>query len=551
MIAPGSSFIVAVLWHIICSIYLDMLFSTAFAVAVAALSGGATANRVANFQKHVDKYRNLVTNDESSANVKMESRAESATTHRFLNKKTMKFAVNGAKLPDIPFDMGESYAGSLPISENKGQENNLFFWFFPSEDGSITDEITVWLNGGPGCSSLSGFMTENGPALWQDGTLAPIKNPYSWHKLTNMIWIEQPVGTGFSLGTPSVTDEVALAAQFRGFWKNFINTFDQLKGAKTYLTGESYAGAYVPYIANSFLLQNNTEYFNLKGISINDPVIGDEGLQFSITDIPYNTYWANLINHSEETIAEINERYEASGQANYTRKWFTFPPPQEPFPKVPEADREAEDLISKSIRANNPCFNVYHISDQCPYVYGHLGSVTTGGYAPPGAEVYFQRADVQKAIHAPLIGDRWQECGGNSDKAPLPEDNSPGAALDGTLQNIIELTNNAIVGSGALDALLQTNGTLFALQNVTWNGHQGFHSFPKTPFFVPEHKHESQGAKGPSGNIGVYVKERGLTFYDVQLAGHEVPGYSLSGGYRMLQQLLGRIEDLSSTKPLF
>ncbi|KAJ4157949.1 uncharacterized protein LMH87_008501 [Akanthomyces muscarius] len=102
-----------------------------------------------------------------------------------------------------------------------------------------------------------------------------------------------------------------------------------------------------------------------------------------------------------------------------------------------------------------------------------------------------------------------------------------------------------------LELLSTTNGTLFALQNVTWHGHRGFHSFPKTPFFIPDHDNKNGGAKGPKGDIGVYVKERGLTFYDIQLAGHEVPGYSLSGGYRMLQQLLGRIDDLSSTKPLF
>ena len=203
------------------------------------------------------------------------------------------------------------------------------------------------------------------------------------------------------------------------------------------------------------------------------------------------------------------------------------------------------------MRSNNPCYNVYHISDQCPTVYSHLGGVNVGDYVPPGSEVYFQRRDVQRAIHAPLIGDKWNQCGGNNGDVFPHGDASPGAALDGTLQNIIQRTNNTIVGSGALDALLQTNGTLFALQNVTWHGHRGFHSFPKTPFFIPDHDNKNGGAKGPKGDIGVYVKERGLTFYDIQLAGHEVPGYSLSGGYRMLQQLLGRIDDLSSTKPLF
>ena len=309
-----------------------MRFATVVAMAAAALSGGVAADKAAEFRKHIAKYLPQGETTDHTASTKREAQPQNGTKPRFLNNKTKKFAVDGANLPEIHFDVGESYAGSLPITGKKGEKDNLFFWFFPSEDGSVTDEITVWLNGGPGCSSLSGFLTENGPVLWQDGTLAPVKNPYSWHKLTNMIWIEQPVGTGFSLGTPSARDEIELATQFRGFWKNFIDTFDQLKGAKTYFTGESYAGAYVPYIANSFLLQNDTKYYNLKGISINDPVIGDDNLQFSITDVPFNTYWANLLHHSDETISKINQLYESSGTGKLHKKVVHFPSSAGAFP---------------------------------------------------------------------------------------------------------------------------------------------------------------------------------------------------------------------------
>ena len=130
-------------------------------------------------------------------------------------------------------------------------------------------------NGGPGCSSLSGLLTENGPFTWEAGTLAPVQNTYSWTNLTNMLWIEQPVGVGFSQGTPNITNEIELATQFRGFYKSFVDTFDT-HNWKTYIAGESYAGFYVPYIADSFIQANDTKYFNLGGISINDPIIGDE-----------------------------------------------------------------------------------------------------------------------------------------------------------------------------------------------------------------------------------------------------------------------------------
>ena len=59
--------------------------------------------------------------------------------------------------------------------------------------------------------------------------------------MTNVVWVEQPIGVGYSQGTPNITDEVELGLEFIGFWRNFIETF-QLQGAKTYITGESYGG---------------------------------------------------------------------------------------------------------------------------------------------------------------------------------------------------------------------------------------------------------------------------------------------------------------------
>jgi carboxypeptidase D len=74
----------------------------------------------------------------------------------------LEFAVNGTALPDVDFNIGESYAGLLPISSNASDENQLWFWFFPSQNPLAKKEIAIWLNGGPGCSSLDGFLQENG-----------------------------------------------------------------------------------------------------------------------------------------------------------------------------------------------------------------------------------------------------------------------------------------------------------------------------------------------------------------------------------------------------
>lgn len=112
---------------------------------------------------------------------------QAPATSSYLNAKTKSYVVNGSAIPMVPFDAGESYAGTLPVSTNATDENRLYFWFWPSENPKAKDEITIWLNGGPGCSSLDGFLQENGPVSWQSGTYQPIRNPYAWTNLTNMV----------------------------------------------------------------------------------------------------------------------------------------------------------------------------------------------------------------------------------------------------------------------------------------------------------------------------------------------------------------------------
>ena len=146
-------------------------------------------------------------------------------------------------LPEVNYDIGEMYSGNVPIESND-TSRSLFFVFAPTT-GDPVDEVTIWLNGGPGCSSLEGFFQENGPFTWQPGTLAPVSNPYSWVNLTNMLWVDQPVGTGFSTGNATATSQFDIASDFVKFFKNFEQLFG-IKNYKIFVTGESYAGRYVP-----------------------------------------------------------------------------------------------------------------------------------------------------------------------------------------------------------------------------------------------------------------------------------------------------------------
>jgi len=473
----------------------------------------------------------------------------------FATNKTEPFSVNGTGIPEVNFDIGESYAGLLPISDDPAETRKLFFWFFPSTKAQRPEEVVIWLNGGPGCSSLSGLLTENGPFTWEAGTLAPVQNPYSWNNLTNMLWVEQPVGVGYSQGTPNITNEVELAAEFRGFYKSFVDLFG-LYNWKTYITGESYAGFYVPYIADGFISANDQKYFNLAGISINDPIIGDETIQQQVVILPYVEFWQNLLYLNDSFMTTMRQHQKDCGYEDYWNKYFTFPPPKGAFPVLPDpfASRTAKcdqfDNFYGAILQVNPCFNIYHITETCPHPFSQLGIVNTGDYQPPGAQVYFNRTDVQKALHA-VVGTNWEQCSstnvfGNGNATSSASDTSVGPANSGALQRVIEYTNNTIIGSGDLDMLLSTNGTLFAIQNMTWNGAQGLQQYPATPLYAPDHPEYNGGALAGAGYQGVWTKERGLTFYTARLAGHELPGYTPGVAYRMLEILLGHVNDFSN-----
>ena len=173
-----------------------------------------------------------------------------------------------------------------------------------------------------------------------------------------------------------------------------------------------------------------------------------------------------------------------------------------------------------------------------------------------GPNNYFNDSAVQKAINAPPTN--YAIC---ADPTLFPNgDQSPPSSFT-ALPYVVEHTNNVIVGSGLLDYLLLTNGTLATLNNMTWNGAQGFSSNPYADkLFVPYNpflgevifETETQpipatpvGLQAGAGYLGTTHTERGLTFTTVDLAGHEVPQYSAGAAYRHLEFLLGRIGSLT------
>ena len=155
------------------------------------------------------------------------------------------------------------------FGEIKGTNKRYFFWFFESRESPGTSPTVAWLTGGPGCSSLLALFGENGPcSVNKDGESTRL-NPHSWTSNANMLWIDQPPGTGFSEGDAD-SGEKEVAEDMLGFLVALVEAFPQYN-KDFYIFGESYAGHYIPAIASrvhAYNKQAGGAVIDLKGIGI-------------------------------------------------------------------------------------------------------------------------------------------------------------------------------------------------------------------------------------------------------------------------------------------
>lgn len=411
----------------------------------------------------------------------------------------------------------------------------------------------------PGCSSLLGLLMENGPFVWRPGFTKPRRNPWSWHELTNVVWIEQPVTVGFSTGQATAKNEDDVARQFLGFWRNFVDAFG-MHGWKVYIGAESYGGYYGPYISSHMLDAADTSYYDLGGLIIYDGIMFDGNVQSNIILEAFVEQNHNLMPLDEPHMAYIRNVSETCGFRDYYTSHLTYPPAgpaplYSPGYKVhPNGTTELDsscdltEYVYGAMQTMNPCFNIYNIMDHCPGARNPL----------IGNSPYFGREDVKKAINAPL-NVSWSVCTDRSvfnstagDESPPPDKYE--------LPNVIDKTKNVILAQGSFDVLLPLNGVLLGIQNMTWGDELGFRTRPSDPFYVPLY-HNGGPRDGPrddpfakdvpagSGVLGTTHQERGLTLVATQLSGHEGPEYAPAASLRHLEKLLGRVPSLSDTGP--
>ena len=157
------------------------------------------------------------------------------------------------------------------IEVDKKNEVFYFYWFFESRSAPSTDPLVVWLTGGPGCSSELALFGENGPFLINGSNPEPFYNKYGWNSFANLLYVDQPAGTGFSYGKKALdydTGEGEVAKDMWNFLLAFYAMYPQYAKLDLYVTGESYAGHYVPAIGQAIVQSNSIYAKNLKGIAI-------------------------------------------------------------------------------------------------------------------------------------------------------------------------------------------------------------------------------------------------------------------------------------------
>ncbi|KAJ7098302.1 alpha/beta-hydrolase [Mycena epipterygia] len=145
-------------------------------------------------------------------------------------------------------------SGYIDIAHNA----SMWFWFFEARNSPDTAPLTLWINGGPGCSGMIGVFQENGPCTVNSDGKTTALNPYSWNNISNMLYIDQPIGAGFSTGSATVnsTDDAA-----KMMWTAFQILFESpefssFQGRDLIFGTESYGAHYGPVFITYFNAQN-------------------------------------------------------------------------------------------------------------------------------------------------------------------------------------------------------------------------------------------------------------------------------------------------------
>eukprot|EP01132_Coremiostelium_polycephalum_P002508 gene2508-3106_t len=430
-------------------------------------------------------------------------------------------------LPTFDGTIKGQYTGYISVNSVR----NYFYWFVESSNSNqLNLPVVLWLNGGPGCSSMLGALTEHGPfTVYKDnskGTFKIKENPYSWNQFANILYLESPAGVGFSFSNDGnyTTGDDQTAADNLQVLAGFLQLFPQYLSNDFYVAGESYAGHYVPQlaylIAQSNLNQQNQGIppINLKGIFVGNP-------SFNYTT-DANYYLEFMSFHGLVSYQQFQNVSQICGGQFY------------PYPST-DCENAQNDL--------NPLFdliNPYNILDHCkgqgPSKDGgcftqqmlSLSSSSMNDRSQPRSVIgdsqtfipcldesailgYLNRADVQKALSVDtsnIPGGSWQPCSGVVNYTQYSED------IPTVYQMLIKVGLRIMVYSGDVDSCVPYLGTSQNVQDL---------GFPIKTQWRPWLIQDSENRPQVAGYTIDYStpSQSTLAFTTIKAAGHMVAQY--------------------------
>ncbi|CAO2173786.1 unnamed protein product [Urochloa humidicola] len=309
------------------------------------------------------------------------------------------------------------FSGYVTVNEHNGRA--LFYWFFEAQTLPAQKPLLLWLNGGPGCSSVGyGAASELGPLLVNGNGTGLEFNKFAWNKEANLLFLESPVGVGFSYtNTTSDLDSIDdrfVAKDAYTFLVNWFNRFPQYKSHDLYMSGESYAGHYVPQLAEVVYDHNKhhggNQQINLKGFIVGNAETNDYFDYTGIVEFAWShsiisdQFYEQVKNVCDFRISPIAN--ECSHIMNLLYKMYHEIDIYNVYaPKCPtdgsafSSSSSYSTVKKKETKNKSKRLRMYSGYDPCHSNY---------------VEAYLNRMDVQKSLHANTSGwikdRRWSLC---------------------------------------------------------------------------------------------------------------------------------------------
>lgn len=386
-----------------------------------------------------------------------------------------------------------SYSGYLTV--NKHFKSNMFFWYFPAALEPTTAPVVLWLQGGPGASSLFGLFTENGPFVIVDDDDGALKaRKYSWHTNHHLIYIDNPVGTGFS----SVEDDAGYATNEKDVGNNlyeamqqFFTLFADLRSHEFYITGESYAGKYVPALGHAILRHSRSASaadvpkINLVGLAIGN------GLSDPVHQLKYGDYLYQLglidQNGHDEFVRLESKGIACIHQGDFDCAFNVF-----------DALINMDESLNGSVFKNLTGFNSY---------FNYINPNGAGADDELMGR-FLQSSATRRAIH--VGNNTFHDLEGEN----RVEEHLKADVMDSVAEWVSELLSHykVLIYNGQLDVIVAYPLTENYLKHLKFNGSDAYKTAKRMIWRV-------------GSDVAGYVKHAGnLTEVMVRNAGHMVPG---------------------------